>query len=111
MARRLGGEASGPRIIHVDVNRFNEAPLTPAGLHYISGRNYHAVFLALYAREAGLRIDPVVMVDASRAPVRPDLMAGLAYRGRPREYSALLESGGDGCIKNLQSGTKPRGRG
>lgn len=99
MARRVEGRAPVPRIIYVDVNRFSEAPLTPAGLHYISGRNFHAVFLALYAREAGLRIDPVAMVDASRAPVRPDLMAGLAYRGRPREYSALLESGGDGRLR------------
>lgn len=98
MARALGPAKGVRRIVYVDVNRFTEAPVVPGGLHYIAGRNYHAVFLALYAGEAGLRLDPVVMVDAARSPIRPDLMAGLAYRGRPREYSALMERGPDGRL-------------
>jgi hypothetical protein len=87
--------AGARRIIRVDLDRFSEAPLTPAGFHYITGRNYHAIYLALYAGGAGVNLDPVIMVAANRTPIRPDLMGGLAYRGKPREYSALLSQGND----------------
>lgn len=93
VAQALASKERSPgvrRIVHVGLDRFTEAPLTPAGFHYITGRNYHAVFLALYAGELGVDLDPVIMVSESRKPIRPDLMGGLAYRGKPREYSALL---------------------
>lgn len=91
IARQPGAKAGQRRIVHVDISRFTEAPITPAGLHYISNRNYHAVYLALYAGQAGVQLNPVVMVDPARRPVRPELMGGLAYRGKPREYSSLME--------------------
>lgn len=79
------------RIVFVDVNRFSEAPTAPAQLHYIVHRNFHAIFLALYAGQEGAKLNPVVMVDPARRPISPNLMAGLAYMGKPREYSALMD--------------------
>lgn len=99
LSRRLQVEAPARRIVYVDPSYFNEALLMPSGLHYIKGRNYHSVFIALYAQDAGVRIDAVTLVNKSRTPVRPELMAGLAYRGQPREYSALLELGPDGKLR------------
>lgn len=89
--QRIGTTSMARRIIFVDVNKFSEAPITPGGLDYIAHRNYHSIFLTLYAGQEGVPLNPVVMVDPKRRPIAPGLMSGLAYKGKPREYSALTE--------------------
>ena len=97
IAERLRMQGDGPakggarRIVFVDVNKFSEAPIMPVGLHYIAHRNFHSIFLALYAGHEGMNLNPIVMVDPERKPIRPYLMSGLAYEGKPREYSALMD--------------------
>ncbi len=86
------------RIVFVDINKFSEAPISPAGLHYIANRNYHSIFLALYAGQEGVHLNPVILVDHGRRPISPNLMGGLAYRGRPREYSALMDLDKNGLL-------------
>ena len=86
------------RIIYVDVNNFSEAPVVPIGLDYIANRNFHSIFLALYTGQEGVNVNPVVMVDPSRKPISPYLMSGLAYEGKPREYSALMDLGSSGRL-------------
>lgn len=86
------------RIIFVDVNKFSEAPITPIGLDYITNRNYHSIFLTLYAGQEGVQLNPVVMVARDRSPISPNLMSGLAYKGKVREYSALTELNEKGML-------------
>jgi hypothetical protein len=86
------------RIIFVDVSRFSETPTSPPSLTYIAGRNFHSIFLALYAGQAGANLNPVLMVDKSRTPIRPDLLSGLVYAGAPREYSGLMNLDESGLL-------------
>lgn len=94
----------GRRIVYVDVNKFSEAPVVPVGLDYIANRNFHSIFLALYAGQEGAQLNPVVMVDPARRPISPGLMSGLAYKGKPREYSALMDINESGLLAYRREG-------
>ena len=92
------------RIVFVDVNNFSETPISPASLAYIAHRNFHSIFLALYAGQEGVQLNPVVMVAPGRRPIRPDLLGGLVYGGEPREYSALMDVDEHGSLAYEKKG-------
>lgn len=92
------GAAGRPRLIFVDVNTFSEALTMPMSLPYIANRNFHSIFLALYAGEEGVKINPIMMVSPDRKPINPFQFSRLAYGGKPREYSALMELDSGGIL-------------
>lgn len=103
--RMMGdGPEGGRRIVYVDVNKFSEAPISPEGLDYMVNRNFHSIFLALYAGQEGAQLSPVVMVDPERKPISPNLFYGLAYKGKPREYSALMDLDENGLLAYRREG-------
>jgi hypothetical protein len=100
------GQARGRarRIVFVDVNKFSEGPIAPRGVNYIAHRNFHSIFLALYVGQEGAQLNPVVMVDSERRPIGPYLMDALAYKGKPREYSALMDLDENGLLAYRREG-------
>ena len=70
----------------------------PETLPYIANRNFHSIFLALYAGQEGIKLNPIVMIGKDRKPIGSQLLGNLGYRGKQREYSALMELKEDGRL-------------
>lgn len=77
-------------IVPVDIRELSQAPFVPwgLGLSYLQARNYHVLFLALYAADLGLDAGFVQLPKVKR-------LSGY-WGARERIYSAELALDGDG---------------